>query len=98
MDDFFAVFKKLRKAQRFGREFDNLSTDLAVGVNVDKKELGCLVNFHGLEFDTVKMGARLPKNKLEKAIEKLLNCWTREVPLLTRNYINSFTARVIYPG
>lgn len=40
LDDFFAVFKKLQEAQQFGTEFDNLCTDLGVGVNGDKKQLG----------------------------------------------------------
>lgn len=36
---------------------------------MNKKQLGCIVDFLGLEFDTVKMEARLPKDKLEKAIK-----------------------------
>ena len=69
LDDFFAVFKELQEAQRFGREFDIVCTDLGIGVNGDKKQLGCLVDFLGLEFDTMKMKARLPKDKLKKAIQ-----------------------------
>lgn len=66
---FFAVFKKFQEAQQFGKEFDNVCSDLGVGVNRDKKQLGCLVDFLGLIFDTEKMEARLPKDKLEKAIQ-----------------------------
>lgn len=78
LDDFYVVFKRLEETQRFGAEFDNVCTDLGVGVNGDKKQLGCIVDFLGLEFDTVKMEARLPKDKLEEMKNK-------EVPLPTRN-------------
>lgn len=71
LDDFFAVFKKLKEARQFGTEFDNICIDLGVGVNKDKKQLGYIVGFLGLEFDTVKTEACLQKEKLEKAIKLL---------------------------
>lgn len=69
LDNFFAIFEKLQQAQQFGREFNNVCSNLGVGVNDDKKQLGCIVNFLGLEFDTLRMEAQLPKDKLKKTIE-----------------------------
>ena len=103
LDDFFAVFKRFQEAQQFGTEFDNVCTDLGVGVNGDKKQLGCIVDFLGLEFDTVKMEARLPKDKLEKAIKevaKLLEKRSSTTHEELQSLIGflSFAAKVIYPG
>lgn len=80
LDDFYLVFKRVGETQRFGAEFDNVCTDLGVGVSGDKKQLDCIVDFLGLEFDTVKMEARLPKDKLEKMRNKevplpTISCW-----------------------
>ena len=36
---------------------------------IKKKQLSCIVDFLGLEFDTLQKEALLPKNKLKKAIE-----------------------------
>lgn len=53
LDDFFAVFGKREQAQEFGEEFDSVCADLSIGVNDGKKQLGCVVDFLGLEFDTL---------------------------------------------
>ena len=71
LDDFFAVFKELQEIQRFEREFDNVCT------NLGKKQLGCLVDFLGLEFETVKIEACLPKDKLKKAIQRVVELLER---------------------
>lgn len=42
--------------------------DLDIGVNNRKKQLGCIVDFFGLVFDTLQMEAGLAKDKLRKAI------------------------------
>ena len=103
LDDFFAVFKEFQKAQRFGREFDNVYTDLSIEVNGDKKQLGCLINFLGLDLDTMKMEARLPKDKLKKAIQGVAELWekkssTTHEKLQSLVGLFSFAAKVVYPG
>ena len=42
-----------------------------MGVNDVKKQLGCIIDFFGLEFDTLGIEARLLKDKLKKAIEEI---------------------------
>lgn len=74
LDDFFAVFGEWHQAQLFGKEFDNVCADLGVGVNDGKKQLGCVVDFLGLEFDTL----RLPEDKLKKAIERVARVLERK--------------------
>lgn len=48
-----------------------VSANRGVGVNYEKKQLGCIVDFLGLEFDTLYMEARLPEDKLKKAIKEV---------------------------
>ena len=103
LDDFFAVFKKLQQAQQFGKEFDNVCVDLGVGVNGEKKQLGCIVDFLRLEFDTLLMEARLPKDKLKKAIEGVARILekkssTTHEELQSLVGLLSFAAKVVYPG
>lgn len=73
LDDFFGVFKERQQADQFGREFDEVYTDLGMGVNDGKKQLSCIVDFLGLQFDTLQIEATLPKDKLKKAIEGVAN-------------------------
>ena len=103
LDDFFAVFKKLQQAQQFGKEFDNVCVDLGVGVNGEKKQLGCIVDFLGLEFDTLLMEARLPKDKLIKAIEGVARILEKKSSTTHKELqslvgLLSFAAKVVYPG
>lgn len=53
LDDFFGVFEKQQQADQFGKEFDKVCMDLGIAVNDKKKQLGCIVDFLGLEFDTL---------------------------------------------
>ena len=68
-----------------------------------KKQLGHVVDFLGLEFDTLRMDARLPKDELKKATEGIVRILERksstthkELQLLVG--LLSFAAKVIYPG
>lgn len=71
LDVLFALFEKLSEAKRFGTEFDGVCIDLGVGVNITKKQLRHIVDFLGLEFDTLKPEERLPKDNFERAIDGL---------------------------
>ena len=42
-----------------------------MSVDGKKKQLGCNIDFIRLEFDALLMGARLPKDKLKKAVEEV---------------------------
>ena len=103
LDDFFAVFGEWHQAQQFGKEFDSVCADLGVSVNDEKKQTGCVVDFLGLEFDTLRMEARLPEDKLKKAIEgvarvleKTSSTTHEELQYLVG--LLSFAAKVVYPG
>ena len=103
LDDFFAVFRELQQAKQFGKEFDNVCVDLGISVNGEKKQLGCIVDFLGLEFDTLLREARLPKDKLKKAIEGVAiilerKSSTTHEELQSLVGLLSFAAKVFYPG
>ena len=80
-----------------------MCANLGISVNGKKKQLGCIVDFLRLEFDTLLMEARLPKDKLKKAIEEVARILERKS---SSNYeelqslvgLLSFTAKVVYPG
>lgn len=69
LDDFFVVFEKWYQVQQFDEEFDGVCANLGISVNDEKKQLGCVVDFLGLEFDILWMETRLMEDKLKKAIE-----------------------------
>ena len=50
---FFGVFEEQQQEDQFGKELDKVCIDLGICVNDGKKQLGCLVDFLGLEFDTL---------------------------------------------
>lgn len=61
------------------------------------------MDFLGLEFDTVKMEARLPEDKLEKAIKRVAKLLeksssTTHKELQSLVGLFSFAAKVVYPG
>ena len=73
------------------------------GVNDEKKQLGYIIDFLGLKFDTLQMEARLSKDKLNKAIEGVTKFLekkssTTHEELQSLVGLLSFVAKVIYPG
>ncbi len=48
--------------------FKILCSELGITINISKNQQGILVDFWGILLDTEKMEARLPQDKLEKAI------------------------------
>ena len=102
LDDFFVVFSEQEKAKLFVKEFDDICRDLYVGVNNKKKQLGYIVDFLGLEFDTLQIEAHLPKDKLNKAIEGVIKIFEKkssttheELQFLVGLLL--FAAKVIHP-
>ena len=76
---------------------------MGVSVNDKKKQTGCVVDFLGLEFDTLRIEARLPENNLKKAIEGVARVLektssTTHEKLQYLVGLLLFAARVVYPG
>ena len=70
-------------------------------MNNEKKQLGCIIDFLGLEFDTLQIEACLSKNKLNKAIEevtKILKKKSSTTHKELQSLVNflSFISKVIY--
>ena len=69
LDDFFGVFPPGFDPSTFSRAFDGICEELGLRVNVKKDILGCIAEFLGIEIDTLRMIARLPADKLERALQ-----------------------------
>ena len=72
-------------------------------MNDGKKQLGCIVDFLELEFDTLQMEAQLPKDKLKKAIEgvaKILERKSSTTHEKLQSFVGflSFAAKIVCPG
>ena len=53
LDNFFALFEEWHKTQQFGKKFYIVCANLSVSVNDEKKQPGCVIDFLGLEFNTI---------------------------------------------
>ena len=100
---FFGVFKEQQQANQFGKEFDKVYTDLAIRINDKKKQLGSIVDFLWLEFDTLQMETQLPKDKLKTAIKwvgKVLEkkSFTTHEKLQSLIGLLSFAVKDVCPG
>ena len=102
LDDFLAIVKTSEEASRYESAFDTLCDELGMRINASKGETGQICDFLGLTLDTQRMEARLPPDKLKKAIE-----WVNSA--LTQDYMSkdelrsllgflSFAAKVVKPG
>lgn len=65
----FRVFERQQQADQFSNKFDKVCANLGIGINNKKKQLDCIVDFLGQEFDTLQIEVRLSKDKLKKAIK-----------------------------
>ena len=77
--------------------------DLGIKVNDRKKQLGCIVNFLELEFDTLQIKARLRKDKLKKAIEGVAKVLQKKSSITHEELqslvgLLSFAVKVVYPS
>ena len=70
LDDFLVILKP--KSNHLVREFEVflkiLCSELRITTNISQNQQGTLVDFWGILLDTEKIEARLPQDKLEKAI------------------------------
>lgn len=66
-----------------------------MSVNNKKKQLGCIINFLKLKFDTLHIEAQLPKNKLKKAIKNIKRILERRSFTTNKNCF-LFAAKVVY--
>jgi hypothetical protein len=71
LDDFLGIFTSLATAQLFAKVFQQVCGILGFGIKESKDMLGTTVDFLGLELDSVRMEARLPEEKKQKAIHLL---------------------------
>lgn len=86
-----------------GKEFDEVCADLGIGINNGKKQLDCIIDFLGLEFDTLQMKAQLPKNKFKKAIEEMAKILEKESSITHEELqflvgLLFFAAKIVCPG
>ena len=102
LDDFFGIFADPRVADDFNKCFNEVCQDLGVTVNIKKDLSGTLVDFLGIELDTIQMQARLPQEKLDKA--KALVKKALRKPTLSYHELEtlvgflSFATKVVVPG
>ena len=53
LNNFLTIFFKQKRAKLFTKKFDNICKDLGLEINDKKKQLGYIVDFLELEFDTL---------------------------------------------
>lgn len=86
----------------FGRQFDELCKDLGLSINDKKSLAGAIVEFLGIELDSLTMEARLPPDKLQRAkreVERVLK--GKSVSRLELQKVVGFlcfAAKVVVPG
>ena len=81
LDDFLAVLNEADgdDVDVYEEFFARTCKALGLSINIKKNATGTLAEFLGIEIDTVRMEARLPQDKLEKAkawVGKTLNSRT----------------------
>ena len=67
LDDFFGILSPHADAGAFANQFDQVCSDLGLAVNHSKDILVTITDFLGIEFDSTRMQARLPPDKLARA-------------------------------
>lgn len=102
LDDFLGIIPPDEDAKPYTETFDSLCETLGLKVNKKKDKLHTIVDFLGIELDTNSMQARLPEEKLQKAI-KLVNSALKKksIPLEELQTLVGFLAfasKVIVPG
>lgn len=74
-----------------------------MSVNGKKKQFSCIIDFFGLKFDTLLIEAQLRKDKLKKAIKKVVKILEKKSSTTYKELqslvgLFFFTAKVVYPG
>ena len=102
LDDFFAILPPWADAEEYARQFDKLCDELGLMVNHTKDILGYIADFLGIELDSIRMQARLPPDKLERARKTVADLLKRAtIPyreLESAVGFLSFAAKVVVPG
>lgn len=102
LDDFFTVLESDLLADAYEKHFATLCTALGLKVNEEKNVRGTLVEFLGIEIDSLAMEARLPESKLQRA-----RTWVKQTlqnKQISRDELRSllgflsFAAKVVVPG
>ncbi len=102
LDDFLMVSMGDEVAETRLRTFLGLCEELGIPVVVEKTEKGQCIEFLGVTLDTVKMEARLPRDKLDRYIILVRTYQSRghitvsELESLTG--LLNFACRVVAPG
>lgn len=68
LDDFWSIYPNWSAATAHASEFDLICSDLGFSVQAKKDKIGTIVDFLGIELDTIAMEARLSPEKLQRAI------------------------------
>ena len=102
LDDFLAVEDDPSSAKVFSAFFDALCEELGINVAITKNQCGTTVDFLGITLDTLLMEARLPPDKLQKAV-KLVTSALQKTHLSREEFDQligflSFAAKVVVPG
>lgn len=102
LDDFFAILSPWADAEAYGRDFDQVCSDLGLNINHTKDILGTIADFLGIELDSILMQARLPSDKLAKA-RNTVNDLLKRATIPHRELESavgflSFAAKVVVPG
>ena len=103
LDDFLIISTSMQTGQQNLERFQNVCEELGIPLAQDKTAgpSTCLT-FAGIELDTCEMSARLPTDKLEKAIKLVGETLTKNKLRLVElqsviGYLN-FACRVVVPG
>lgn len=102
LDDFFAILSPGDDATAYAQQFDQLCGELGLQINHTKDVVGFIAEFLGIEFDSIRMEARLPPDKLAKARTTVKNLLKRATishqELESAVGFLSFAAKVVIPG
>jgi len=102
LDDFFAILKPFIDPALYQEQWDWICDFLGLRGNEKKTQTGTVVEFLGIELDSMAMEARLPIAKLQRARDLVVAAMTTNT--LSQQDLEvlvgflSFCARVVVPG
>lgn len=102
LDDFLVIIPPGINPDPYSEIFDNLCKLLGFMINKSKEKIHIINDFLGIEIDTNLMEARLPREKLQKAIA-LVNAALKKRSIFIKNLQSligflAFASRVVIPG
>ncbi len=102
LDDFCCVVKFTEQTEKTLKLFMQICDYLGIPVKVEKNQAGFIVIYLGVELDTCKMEARLPKEKLDRCRDKIDFVISRKSvaqhTLSSLAGLLNFACKVIRPG